>query len=24
MCVGRWVWESGKLKNGGLAVPWET
>lgn len=22
-CLGRWVWESGKLKNGGLAVPWE-
>jgi hypothetical protein len=22
-CLGRWIWESGKLKNSGLAVPWE-
>jgi len=22
-CLGWWIWESGKLKNGNLAVPWE-
>lgn len=22
-CCGRWIWESGKLKNGGMSVPWE-
>lgn len=22
-CLGRWIWESGKLKNGNLAIPWE-
>ncbi len=22
-CSARWIWESGKLKNGGMAVPWE-
>ena len=23
LCIGRWLWESGKLKNGGLSIPWE-